>query len=60
MNPPPPGPVSGLSHDHETNAAATQASTALPPARSTPDARFRGQRMPGCDRSSHVSFTFRR
>src|SRR5215211_4776254 len=35
MNPPPPGPVSGLSVTQETNAAAMQASTALPPARST-------------------------
>ena len=35
MNPPPPGPVSGLSHTHDTNAAATHASTAEPPASST-------------------------
>ena len=35
MKPPPPGPVSGLSQTHDTNAAATQASTAVPPASST-------------------------
>ena len=35
MNPPPPGPVSGLSHTHDVNAAATHASTAFPPSRST-------------------------
>jgi len=35
MNPPPPGPVSGLSHTHDTNAAATHASTAVPPASNT-------------------------
>src|SRR5881628_3491492 len=35
MKPPPPGPVSGLSHTHDTNAAATHASTAVPPASST-------------------------
>jgi len=35
MKPPPPGPVNGLSQTHETNAAATHASTALPPARRT-------------------------
>ena len=35
MKPPPPGPVSGLSHTHETHAAATHASTAVPPASST-------------------------
>ena len=35
MNPPPPGPVSGLSTTQETNAAAMQASTALPPSAST-------------------------
>src|SRR5581483_8643390 len=34
-NPPPPGPVSGLSHTQATAAAATAASTAFPPARST-------------------------
>src|SRR5581483_9119166 len=33
--PPPPGPVSGLSHTQDTAAAATHASTALPPSRST-------------------------
>ncbi len=31
MNPPPPGPVKGLSVTHEANPAATQASTAFPP-----------------------------
>ena len=31
MKPPPPGPVSGLSATHETNAAAMHASTAFPP-----------------------------
>ena len=35
MNPPPPGPVTGLSTTQETNAAAMQASTALPPSAST-------------------------
>ena len=35
MKPPPPGPVSGLSQTQEANEAATQASTALPPASST-------------------------
>ena len=35
MKPPPPGPVNGLSHTQETHAAATHASTALPPASST-------------------------
>src|SRR6266516_2325364 len=35
MKPPPPGPVSGLSHTQDTKAAATQASTAVPPASST-------------------------
>ncbi len=35
MNPPPPGPVSGLSQTHDVNAAATHASTAEPPALST-------------------------
>src|SRR4051794_10692020 len=35
MNPPPPGPVSGLSETHDVNAAATHASTAEPPALST-------------------------
>src|SRR5918992_2961295 len=33
--PPPPGPVSGLSATHETNAAARHASTAFPPSAST-------------------------
>ena len=31
MNPPPPGPVKGLSVTHEAKPAATQASTAFPP-----------------------------
>ena len=35
MNPPAPGPVSGLSVTQETNAAAMQASTAFPPSAST-------------------------
>src|ERR1700681_1977886 len=35
MNPPEPGPVSGLSVTAAANAAATQASTAFPPASST-------------------------
>src|SRR4051812_7322704 len=35
MKPPPPGPDSGLSVTQETKAAATQASTAFPPASST-------------------------
>src|SRR5262245_8816091 len=35
MKPPAPGPVSGLSATQDTQAAATHASTALPPASST-------------------------
>ena len=35
MNPPEPGPVSGLSATQETSAAPTAASTAFPPAAST-------------------------
>ena len=35
MNPPAPGPVSGDSVAHDISIAATAASTALPPARST-------------------------
>src|SRR6476660_6382097 len=35
MNPPAPGPVSGLSAIHETSAAPTAASTAFPPAART-------------------------
>src|SRR5438046_809357 len=35
MNPPPPGPVSGLSTTQDANAAAMHASTALPPSSST-------------------------
>ena len=35
MKPPPPGPVSGLSATQDANAAAMQASTALPPSAST-------------------------
>ncbi len=44
MKPPPPGPVNGLSHTQETQAAATHASTAVPPASSTraPAAAVRG------------------
>ena len=55
MKPPPPGPVSGLSHTHDTNAAATHASTARPARLEHARARLRGQRMPGCDRSFHRS-----
>ena len=40
-NPPPPGPVSGLSQIHETAAAAMHASTALPPAAERPPRRPR-------------------
>src|SRR5205085_171002 len=44
MNPPPPGPVSMLSVTQDMKAAATQASTAFPPASSTaaPAAAVRG------------------
>ena len=35
MNPPPPGPVSGLSATHDAKAAAMHASTAFPPSAST-------------------------
>ena len=35
MKPPAPGPVNGDSATHDISTAATAASTALPPARST-------------------------
>ena len=46
MNPPPPGPVSMLSQTHDVTAAATQASTALPPASKHPAPA--SQRFNGC------------
>ena len=54
MKPPAPGPVSGLSATHETNAAAMQASTALPPLGEDLRARLRGERMPGRDCAFHA------
>ena len=57
MKPPPPGPVSIDSQTQETNAAATQASTAFPPASSTRRARLGRQRMAGCDRAFSLTCT---
>ena len=54
MNPPPPGPVSGLSATQETNAAAMHASTALPPSRQHVRPRLCRQRMPRPHRASHA------
>ena len=54
MNPPAPGPVSGLSATHEANAAAMQASTALPPSASARAPACAVISCPAGDRSSHA------
>ena len=51
MKPPPPGPVSVGSAIHEAKAAATQASTALPPARRISAPTCGRDRMTGRDRT---------
>ena len=53
MKPPAPGPVSGLSVTAAANAAATHASTALPPSASDARTGLRGQRMARGDGALH-------
>jgi hypothetical protein len=55
MNPPAPGPVSGLSATQEARGAATQASTALPALGEHTRAGLGREGMAGCNRSLHAS-----
>ena len=54
MNPPAPGPVSGLSATQETSAAPTSGVHGVPSRGEHVGACLRGQRVSGCDRPSHA------